>query len=423
MWQRLGVASRIAICAAAGALVPSVGAHAVAELPRASLPRQVTVGEVTTLSGPAAEVGRTALQGVELAVATINAEGGLLGRTVRVESADDDGHPATGAVEAQTMIVADHIAAMFGPASSAVAAAEETVATEYRTPLLLSSSSDIDLLTTDFTPYAFQVVPNTVMQARAVAGYLARELGPRRITLGTVAPNTRIGEQAVTGFIQALEDRHVAFKIVSQQFPPRRDSSFAPYLAALVAAHPDYVFDAQSAADLVEFTRQAVSRRLFKHTRVIAMYSYSVAKALGRDVPVGAIGFDNAPFWLMKGPAISRFISRYRARFGDPPSQWAIMAYTAVQCWAGGVRRAHSFSGSEVARALSGATISTIRGPITLRACDHQARVGEWVGTISSAVNRRYGVRLFDTGTIYARPRTVMVTCAESRALRGGPRA
>ncbi len=383
----------------------------------------VTIGESTTLSGSIAELGQTGLQGIQLAVSDLNAHGGLLGKKIQVVSADDAATPATGASNARNFILNDHAVAMFGPIVSSVAAAEEPVVTQYKVPIFFYISNDVDLLTKDYTPYAFQVVPNTVMEPRAAADYLAHQVGKKQITIGTFAPNYSFGTSTVAGFIQALKDLHVNFKVVNQQFPPLEATNIAPYLSALVAAHPQYVFNAQFGGDLVTFSKQATQYGFFKHTKVIAMYSRFPLQSLGAHAPAGAIGFDRAPFWAagstgMNGAGLTAFISAFKAKYGSYPSAWAIMGYSAVQTWAFGVKKAGTFDGTKVSAALSGATVPTIRGPLNLRACDHQANVPEYVGTVASANNAKYHLRLWNS-VFVAQPKDIMLTFAQSLKLRG----
>ena len=383
----------------------------------------VTVGESTTLSGSIAELGQTGLQGVQFAINSINAHGGLLGKKIKVVSADDAATPATGASNARNFILNDHAVAMFGPIVSSVASAEEPVVTQYKVPIFFYISNDVALLTTDYTPYAFQVVPNTVMEPRAAADYLAHLVGKKQITIGTFAPNYSFGTSTVAGFIQALKDLHVNYKLVNQQFPPLEATNIAPYLSALVAAHPQYVFNAQFGGDLVTFSKQAAQYGFFKHTKVIAMYSRYPLQTLGASAPAGAIGFDRAPFWAlgstgMNGTGMAAFINSFKAKYGQYPSAWAIMGYSAVQTWAYGVKKAGTFAGAKVSAALSGANVPTIRGTLNLRACDHQANVPEYVGTVSAKTNAKYHLRLWNS-VFVAQAKDIMLTCAQSKKLRG----
>jgi branched-chain amino acid transport system substrate-binding protein len=355
----------------------------------------VVVGDATTLSGAIAQLGQTGLQGVQLAISDLNAKGGLMGKTIKLVSADDGVTPATGASEVRNMITADHAAAIFGPVASSVAAAEEQVTNQFGVPMFFYTSNDISLMRGGANQYAFQFVPNTLMEPNAVADFFAKQEAGKQLTIATIAPDYSFGHDTVDGFVSALNRLHVNYKLVAQEYPPLTATNISSYLSAIVNANPDYVFNAQFGGDLVNFTQQAQSFGLFQKTKVIAMYDYDVLKTLGSAAPAGSIGFDRAPFWAI--PQVASFAAEYKAKYGDYPSEWAIMGYTAVQGWAYAVQKAGSFDASAVSRALAGATVPTIRGDITIRACDHQAEIPEYVGIIASQPDPTYGVRLYSS--------------------------
>lgn len=377
----------------------------------------VTVGESTSLSGSIANLGQTGLQGLQLAIDDINAKGGLLGKKVKVVSADDNITPATGASNARSMITRDHAVALFGPVASSIASAEEQVAAQYRVPIFFHTSNDVSLMTETFTPYAFQDVPNTMMEPRAVADYLAQKVGSKKITIATFAPDYSFGHDTVDGFLQALKDLHVNYQLVKQEFPPLGASDISSYLSALVSAHPQYVFNAQYGGDLVAFTKQASSFGFFNHTKVIAMYAYAPLDALGSNAPAGAIGFDRAPFWAIDTPGMSTFVKSFKAKFGKYPTEWAILAYASAQEWAYGVKKAGSFDAAKVSKALPGATVPSIIGPMKIRACDHQAEVPEYVGTLSASGDPSYGgMHLYNKPVFVAPFDKIALTCAQATA-------
>lgn len=353
-----------------------------------------------------------------MAVDDINAKGGLLGKKVKVVSADDNAQPATGAANARSMITKDKAVALFGPVSSAVASAEEQVAEQYKTPIFFHTSNDVSLMTKTFTPYAFQNVPNTTMEPRAVADYLAKKVGSKQITIATFAPDYSFGHDTVDGFLQALKKLHVNYKLVKQEFPPLGASNISSYLSALVSAHPQYVFNAQYGGDLVAFTKQASQFGFFKDTTVIAMYAYAPLDALGSAAPTGAIGFDRAAFWAIKNPEMSKFVTAYKAKYKKYPTEWAILAYASAQEWAYGVKKAGSFDSDKVIKEIPGATVPTIIGDMKIRECDHQAEVPEYVGTISKTASSQYGgLHLYDN--IFTAPfNDIALTCDEAKALQ-----
>ena len=410
----------LALAATAALLASASGcAGSAASASSAASGSTVTIGESTTLSGSIASLGQTGLQGVQLAAADLNAHGGVLGRKIKVVSADDAVIPATGVANVRTMVDGDHAVAVFGPVASSIASAEEQFTSAQHIPIFFHTSNDIGLTTTTFSKYAFQIVPNTVMEPRAVADYLAKTFAGKPVTIATFAPNYSFGTDTVASFIQALKDLHVNYKLVKQEFPPLSATDIGPYLAAIESAQPQFLFNAQFGGDLVTFTEQAQSYALFARTQVIAMYDYSVLQTLGSGAPAGAIGFDRAPFWAGSSSAMQAFVTEFHAKYGDDPSEWAILGYASVQQWAWAATQAKSFSGDAVSAALSGATPPTILGDQQVRACDHQTELPEYVGTVSARPDPSAGgIPLWNTPVFVAPFSDISDSCAQMQELR-----
>lgn len=378
----------------------------------------INVGISTTLSGAIATLGQGGLNGVTLAVEDLNKNGGLLGKDVKVVSADDNATPATGASNIRSMILDKKVSAIFGPVSSAVAAAELELTKQYKIPTFLHTSNDITLMTLRYTPYAFQVVPNTVMEPRAVAAYIKAKVKDRKLNIGTFSPDYVFGRNSVANFLKSLNDLGVNHSVVEQQWPALGAPNIAPQLSALISAKPELTFNIQFGGDLINFTNQAAGYGFFKNTRIIGMYALDALKALGDAAPSGGIAFARAPFWAYKNPEMKAFVAKFKARFGAYPNEWAILAYSAVQTWAQGVKKAKSLNGDKLAKAIEGSTTPTIRGPLKIRACDHQAEVTEFVGTIAAKADKTVGHKLWNPEIFAAPPSKLMITCAESLALR-----
>ncbi|MGH6681827.1 MAG: ABC transporter substrate-binding protein, partial [Bradyrhizobium sp.] len=335
----------------------------------------VTIGQSTTLSGPIAELGVTGVNGIQMAVDAINASGGLLGKHVKLVTADDHLSPATGTSNIRNMSLSDKAVAIFGPVASSVGVAEATVAGQYKTPYFTFTSNDIKMTTTNFTKYTFQLVPNTVMEPRAIAKFLAAKVGKKPITISTITPNYSFGRDTVDAFLKALKADGVKYTVKAQQTPPLGATQYTSYIATLLASPADYTFIGEYGGDLITLTKQAKGFGFFKKTNAMGFYDRAQLKALAGQVPAGIIAWDRAPFWAMKGPGMQKFIDGYHKKYNEWPSAWAILGYASVQAWADGVKKAGSFSADKVVAALSGATEQVIYGPVTLRACDHQADV------------------------------------------------
>ncbi|HTW11229.1 MAG TPA: ABC transporter substrate-binding protein [Solirubrobacteraceae bacterium] len=356
----------------------------------------VNVGVASTLSGTFASLGVPGLDGIKLAVNQINSKGGLLGAHLNLVKADDQIDPATGATVTRQLILNDHVKVLFGSVSSAVAEAQEQLAAEYKVPIFFHIANDIGLTTTHYTKYAYEISPNTDMEPAAAALAFARVIGKgHHVRIATITPNYSFGLDTVKAFLSDLKKDGVSYTVTDQQTPALGASSFTSSISALLSTNPQYVFSGQYGSDLVTLTKQGIGLGLFKKARVGAMYDYDVLHALGKQAPAGVIAWDRAAFWTIHSSAMNAFVAAYKKAYGSYPDEWAINGYDAVQIWAAGVRKAGSFDPDKLSQALAGATVSTPRGDITIRACDHQAEVVEDTGIVSGKMNARYGTALW----------------------------
>ncbi|HEU0196947.1 MAG TPA: ABC transporter substrate-binding protein [Nevskiaceae bacterium] len=380
----------------------------------------VNVGLSSSLTGPAAALGIASKNAYELGIDEINAHGGLLGKQIKLLTADGQLKPNTGVTNIRNFILADQAKAIFTPVSSAVAIAEAGIAAQYKVPIFFAVSNDIELTGKKFSNYAFQVVPNTYMEPHAMALYVASLFKKNHWkTLYTIAPNYAFGHSTVDQFLAGLKADGVHVKVVGQQWPQVGASDFTQYISAIMATKPDFVFAAEYGGDLITLTKQGQSAGLFQSTHFLGDYWPLALKALGKDAPAGAITDDRAPpFYTIHTKAMEQFANAYHARFHTWPGTWAILSYSSLQTWVDGVKKAGSFDGTKVADALSGGvTVDTVRGSFKLRACDHMAEIPVYLGTLSKDINPTYGRRVM-SNVVVEPAQKIMMDCNTKVAMR-----
>lgn len=339
----------------------------------------VTVAAITSLTSSIADLGVPGYDAEKLAIDQINANGGLLGKQIKLVKFDDTAKADLGAQYANTAILQDHAEAIFGPVSSAVAGAIEPIAAKNHTLVFFHTSNDISLTTTGFTKYAFQVTPNTDMESTAVA-LLFKQKGWTRIA--TISPNYSYGRHTIENFLKMLKKLGVNYTLVNQQWPQLGTTDYSSYISTILADHPQAVFSPVFGGDLVAFARQGTQYGMFQKTNFVSMMDPTVLEALSDAAPVGAWGYSRAPFFAINTPDMNDFINKYKQAYNTYPDAWAIMAYSAVQTWEYGVKQANSFDPDKVSAALNDATVPTVRGSIKIDSATHQAEVGEWAGQV-----------------------------------------
>ncbi|MGH7333778.1 MAG: ABC transporter substrate-binding protein [Candidatus Rokuibacteriota bacterium] len=347
--------------------------------------RTVKVGILSSVTGPLALLGHAGIEGARLAVAELNAAGGVLGHRVDLLVRDDTGRPEVGARQARDAIVNDEVALLLGPVSSAVLLSMSEVAKEHRTILISHTANSERAFVEQGHRYVFSVVPNTFMEGNAVAQYLAAKPFRRYAVLG---PDYELGHTQGEAFERRLRELRADVEIVDRTWPKLGATDFSAPIAAISAARPDAVYSNLFGSDLVEFTRQAKAAGLFDTVAFVGLYDVEVLQALGKDAVEGIVGYERGPFHVIRALAPSErfedFIRRYGAATNRFPSTWAINAYDAVMAWGKAVQQAGALDTEQIVDALEGLELDSLRGPgRVIRKADHQANVGTYIGVVA----------------------------------------
>lgn len=374
----------------------------------------VTIGVPTVLTGPFAGFGQGADQGIKDAVAQLNANGGLLGKKVNPVFEDDGAKVPAALTNSRGMVVQDHAVALFGGSTSSTAAAEAGVAGQYKVPLMLWGGNDISLTTKDFNQYLFQLEPSTYMEPLAFAQYMSK-LSLTKYYF--ISPNYSFGHDDVNSFTAAMKKLGVKLDTTGTSYVQLFLNNYNSYISAALATHPQAIFLGIFSGDEITFIKQAETYGLFKNVKVAGPTGTDVLLALKSGTPAGMILNDRAPFFGIKDPAAMTYANTYHAKYGSWPSEWALLGYSSIQTWAQGVKTAGTFDGTKVSKALSGATVNTVRGSFKIRGCDHQAVVPDYFGTVASKVNPKYGFPKLNN-IFVSNPQQTLMPCSEAQALQ-----
>src|SRR5471030_2047684 len=101
----------------------------------------LTIGAVLSLTGGGNVYGPQQAKAAELAVAQINAAGGIGGVPVRLVILDDKSDPSAGKAAMRQLIQKDDAIAILGPTLSLVAVAADPIADSLKTPVVAISNT------------------------------------------------------------------------------------------------------------------------------------------------------------------------------------------------------------------------------------------------------------------------------------------
>lgn len=161
----------------------------------------IKFGAIYSLTGPTADIGALAKDGVDMALEDLNDAGGVLGRCVDLILKDDGGDPTKAAQVVRELVDQEEVAVVLGPFLSSPVSATLEVTTPARviqiTQSALTPAADPELF-----PYSFTNENNSKQISAAMADFIERQGWTKA---GIVAVNNAYGTQSIELFTAAIE--------------------------------------------------------------------------------------------------------------------------------------------------------------------------------------------------------------------------
>jgi len=223
--------------------------------------KEIKIGVIASLTGPASNVGTNMWQSAQVAAREINANGGiqLNGTTtkvpIRLIVGDDESTQAGGQKAATKLITDDQVDILVGGYSSAVTSAYEQTIAEYKIPYVVTgASSPIITHRTDIdTSYIFHHCPTTDTYGQYTTLFIDQVVRPavnqkfgfsanRPFRLALLYQDTAFGKGIQTAVNNTITQNKLNIVLVSQQSFRMGESDFRTPLTVIKAANPDAVY-------------------------------------------------------------------------------------------------------------------------------------------------------------------------------------
>jgi len=360
---------------------------AVALLPWTNATGQETIkfGAIYDFAGGCHMYSESAMTGIKMAVEEINAAGGVLGKKLEYVTRDTEAKTDVAVREVKDLILREKANFLMGPCSSGVGLAMQVVHSEYKV-IRIAGIANTEAQTVDkFTPYIFQIVPNTYQEATANTRYLHQKF-PKAKKFCTIGPDYEFGRREETAFQDEIKKLVPDAEILYEAWPKLGEKDFTSFITAIMAKKPDAVHGSLFGGDLVSFTKQALPYGFFQKIPFVALYDLSVLLALGNDAPEGTLAFGRGCFFMDPNPKMMEFVEKYKkANKGAYPDSWAVMAYETLYLYKAAAEQAKSVESEPIIKALEGMKFDMLRGPYTIRPLDHMGTVPCYQGVIAKS--------------------------------------
>lgn len=317
--------------------------------------------------------------GVDLAVETINAAGGVLGKPLEIVSRDDQGKPGEAVKIAEELFSRDEVVMISGSLFSHIGLALTSYAGQKKRLYLAAEPLADALVWAKGNRYTFRLRPSTYMQAAMLAEEAAAT-GAKR--WATIAPNYAYGKDAVAAFKKVLTAKVPDVEFVAEQWPGLFKIDAGAEVQALEAAKPDAIYNVTFGGDLAKFVREGDVRGLFKDRKVFGLLTGEpeYLDPLKDEAPEGWI-VTGYPWYAIEDEAHKAFVDAYQKRWDDYPRIGSIVGYNTVLSIAAAISKAGSTDTEKLVDAFKGLDVDSPTGKIHYREIDHQSTMGAYVGT------------------------------------------
>ena len=311
---------------------------------------QVKVGLYGSKTGKQASFGTATENGVMLAIAEINAAGGIKskgGTTIEIVSDDDQGKPEEVVTIIKKQINNDKVVAILGEVASSLSLAAAPIAQEARVPMISPSSTNPDV--TKKGPYIFRVCFIDPFQGKVMATFAAKSLNAKKAAIFT-----DVKSDYAKGLTQFFRDSFVAQggQIVIEESYQEGDPDFKGQLGRIQAAAPEVLFIPGYYGDVAVIAKQA--REIGLKATMLGGDGWDSPELtkIGGEAIEGAY-FSNHYSIEDQDPKVQEFVKTYQAKFNLVPDGLAALGYDAAKILADAMERSASLKPSDIRKALA----------------------------------------------------------------------
>jgi branched-chain amino acid transport system substrate-binding protein len=347
------------------------------------------LGISTAITGQSALYGHAISQSMKLAVDDVNAKGGVNGYKLDVVVQDDATDVNKAVENSRQLILQDQVVALVGPVLSSQCQGTSAISKQYKVLNIAATCNSYQLTTSPSlqNPNWVSIVPSTYMEGVA-AGTDTGKRGIKNIYI--VSPDYLFGRSETNAFVAGLKKANPNAHIMNSQsewYVPLNTTDWSPVVANIQAAKPDLVYSNIFAATQLGFIQKATQAdpQFFQKFPLTTLASVDELQTLKDQYPLNMRLYARAPFFALGSSKMDDFVKRYRERYNEYPSDWAVMDYDAVTFYAQAANAAKSFDSAKVKAQMIGKPFDGLRGRFTVRKEDQQANVGETIGTTASS--------------------------------------
>lgn len=328
----------------------------------------IRLGVVNIDAGPLAVNAAAIQEGATLAVETLNAAGGALGRRYELVTQGHEGTPAGAVAAAQKLVQQQGVSFFTGLSPSGNSLAVSARLRDLNAIYLDATAASDELTGKSCNPNYFRIGITDSSQVQ-VWKELARRNGVKSFDL--LMSDIAAARDATRQFLAVLPS--IGGTVQKELYAPLTASDYGGNIAQL---------QAKPAEALVMYVPGSAGINLAKQQAPFALfdkYKLVLSASMVNEILIQGQGDTTAGVWSsqsyhasLPGKANADFVAAYEKRFGKKPAYLAADAYLSFILLNEAIQKAGSTDVAAVRKSLEGLKVQTLVGEVQMRAADHQ---------------------------------------------------
>lgn len=297
--------------------------------------KEIKIGVSEPLTGPAADTGKLAVQGMEFAVDEINNAGGvksLGGAKLKLVISDHGGDPKTGALETERLITEEKVVLMLGCYYSSVTKTASEVAERYKVPFLNPDSVSPGLTTRGFK-WFFRATPYDVHLAKETFeffNWINKQHPGLLKTIGILAEDSEWGSSWKDLIIKYAKSYGYPITVVVSFHTGA--TSLDTEVMKIKEANPDIVFEGAYTTDAILLMRTLkkldyAPKLMIGEAGIEQQY---LLDAVGKLAAYQFAITKHCPDLVEKIPKLKAKNEEFKAKYGKDMGEVAVRGYIGV---------------------------------------------------------------------------------------------
>lgn len=317
---------------------------------------EITIATAGPMTGQYASFGEQMRRGAEMAVADINARGGVLGQKLKLEIGDDACDPKQ-AVAVANRVVNDGVQFVVGHLCSDSTLPASDVYDDEGI-LMITPASTNPVITERDLEFVMRTIGLDSDQGPTAARYILEQVKPERIAV--IHDKKQYGEGLASSVRDALKDAGV--EVVAYEGVTSGDKDFSTLIAKLQRDKVDFVYYGGYHPELGLILRQSAEKGFKARFMGPEGVGHKDITSIAGDASEGLLV--TLPKKYDLDPANAPVVQAIQAKGEDPSGPFVWTTYAAVEAIAEGIKRAGT-DPEAVAKALRTEPVNTVMGPLS----------------------------------------------------------